>query len=72
MDITQQDIDMINSLSTDMGLCGNCGASVITTPFKSGLVHRSDMMKGCRAASFSVGSGWNDDIPRNWNAKLSR
>ncbi len=62
--------NIINSLSVGMGLCGNCEAPVITTPFKSGLVHESDMMKGCRAASFSVGSGWNDDIPKTWKAKI--
>ena len=62
---------VINSFSVDMGLCGNCNKPVITTPFKSGLVHLSDMMRGCRAASFSVGAGWDDSLPRNWNAKLS-
>lgn len=64
--------NIINSLSVDKGLCGNCNAPVITTPFKVGLVHASDMMKGCRAASFSVGSGWDDSLPRTWNAKLSK
>jgi hypothetical protein len=64
--------DTINSFSANMGPCGNCGAPVIITPFKSGLVHESDMMKGCRAASFSVDSGWDDSLPRTWNAKLTR
>lgn len=65
-------LEIINSMSVDKGLCGNCDTPVITTPFKPGLVHRSDFMKGCRAASFSVGAGWNDDIPKTWNAKLSQ
>lgn len=63
--------DIIESFSVDMGLCGNCKTPVITTPFKVGLVHAADFMKGCRAASFSVGSGWDDSLPRTWNAKLT-
>lgn len=63
--------EIIKSFSVEEGLCGNCKAPVITTPFKSGLVHLSDMMKGCRAASFSVDSGWDESIPKHWKAKLS-
>lgn len=67
-----ESIALINSFSVSKGSCANCGAPVITTPFKRGLVHESDMMKGCRAASFVAGSGWNDNIPRSWNAKEKR
>lgn len=69
--VEPETVALINSFSTNEGPCGNCGKQVITTPFKRGLVHAEDFMKGCRAASFSVGNGWDDTIPRHWNAKLS-
>ncbi|MFE2867250.1 hypothetical protein [Embleya sp. NPDC059259] len=31
-------------------------------------VHSSDRSRGCRAATFTVESGWDDEIPRSWAA----
>jgi hypothetical protein len=51
--------------------CRRCDQP-ITELFQSdngrGWRHDSDGSRGCRAATFDRGSGWDDSIPRSWKA----
>lgn len=57
--------------------CGNCGHPVKEWPMAGRWVHWVNGTKssvGCRSASFDRldGEGWDDSIPRTWQARPPR
>lgn len=53
----------------DRDTCAKCGQAVQTdSRDRERWLHSSDRSRGCRAATFDPGNGWNDDIPRSWKA----
>ncbi len=62
------------SLPIEFGMCGRCGRAIYrdTTFDPSGQwVHRGvdGHYRGCRAASYRPGIGWDDKLPKVWMAK---
>lgn len=53
----------------DRDECAKCGQPIRTDyRDRERWVHASDGSRGCRAATFNQGDGWDDDIPRSWMA----
>lgn len=53
----------------DRDTCAKCGQAIQTdSGDRERWLHSSDRSRGCRAATFDPGNGWNDAIPRSWMA----
>lgn len=53
----------------DSGTCRRCHQPIIFSLVLSRWFHANpDFNRGCRAASFRPGEGWNDELPRSWQA----
>lgn len=51
------------------GTCRRCGTPIVFSNILEQWHHANpDFNRGCRAASFRPGEGWNDDLPRSWVA----
>jgi hypothetical protein len=57
----------------DRDTCARCGQPIETASGnRERWLHSSDRSRGCRAATFDPGNGWNDEIPRSWMATPRR
>ena len=69
------EVDVVDDDDTEIGTCKHCGQSVIRRRGDSFLTHADKIgyptKIGCRAASFTPGSGWNDNFDRKWKATWS-
>ncbi|WP_152646035.1 hypothetical protein [Streptacidiphilus albus] len=57
----------------DRADCIKCGGPVETdSRDRSRWIHSADGSRGCRAATFTVEDGWDETIPKSWNAAPKR
>ncbi|TQF07024.1 hypothetical protein E6W39_38630 [Kitasatospora acidiphila] len=65
----EQANEAIVASEPDRDTCAKCGQPIETdSRDRSRWIHSSDRSRGCRAATFTVEDGWNDEIPRSWMA----
>lgn len=56
----------------EVGSCKRCGRPVVRQPDSCFVTHSNSVgyptKRGCRAASFTPGGGWDDSLNRSWTA----
>lgn len=58
--------------STERSTC-RCGKAIILPPGFTDWVHdTSARERGCRAATFQAGQGWDDSVSTSWTAKPAK
>lgn len=68
----------VDSDPADDGLtiekCARCGRTILTTDTGYTTHQGADghLSRGCRAASFTVENGWDDNLKRSWLATRPR
>jgi hypothetical protein len=60
-------------IGSKLSACERCGRRVISIPgFVTHLGEDGGLLRGCRAASFTVEDGWDDSLDKRWTAKMSK
>lgn len=63
--------DAINEVldGAEEGTCRHCGGRILSLDSDQSWIHAwGSGDRGCRAASFVSGEGWNDSLDRKWYA----
>ena len=62
-------LDRNLAAATETATCRRCGKPITRIGEEAPWRHTDqDRSRGCRAATFDEGSGWDDSIPRTWTA----